>query len=196
MISFVRGIVAWKEDAALTVDVGGIGLRLQTPLRDAEKIKIDETVLLHTYFAVREDAMELYGFSDREDLELFHKLLSVSGVGPKAALSLLSSFTASELAAAIVLSDSKKISSAQGIGNKTAQRIILELKEKISNESLTAGIEGGASPSEALGVEAEAVSALTALGYTQAEAQQAVKKAGGRATTEETVKAALLMLMR
>ncbi len=196
MISFVRGPVAWKEEAAITVDVGGIGLRLQIPLRDAEKIKLDETVLLHTYFAVREDAMELYGFSDRDDLNLFHKLLTVSGVGPKAALSLLSAFTSAELAAAIVLSDSKKISSAQGIGGKTAQRIILELKEKISAESFVQGDRSTDGLGETFGIETEAVNALMALGYTQTEAQQAVKKAGGKDTTEETVKAALLMLMR
>lgn len=126
---------------------------------------------------------------------MFHQLISVSGVGPKAAISLLSSFSAGELATAIVLSDSKKISSAQGVGGKTAQRIILELKDKVSNESLTSGITEDTLPSDA-GVDREAVSALVALGYSTAEAQTAVKKAGTKDSVEQTIKAALLMLMR
>lgn len=195
MISFVRGVIAMKDDTSVTVDVGGIGFRVQIPLRDSENLHTEDTVLLHTYFSVREDAMELYGFSSREDLTMFHQLISVSGVGPKAAISLLSSFSAGELATAIVLSDSKKISSAQGVGGKTAQRIILELKDKVSNESLTSGITEDTLPSDA-GVDREAVSALVALGYSTAEAQTAVKKAGTKDSVEQTIKAALLMLMR
>ena len=155
-----------------------------------------EEDFLNTYFAVREDAMELYGFTEKEDLKMFEKLITVSGVGPKAAINLLSAFSSGELGTAIVLSDSKKIATAQGIGAKTAQRIILELKDKISDETLTSGIVGEVAPATNAAVDKEAVSALMALGYTASEAQSAIKKAGSKETVEETVKAALVALMR
>ncbi len=195
MISFVKGILAFKEENALIVDVSGVGFKIIVPLRDMEKLGIGEEVFLHTYFSVREDAMDLFGFSDKEDLLMFNKLISVSGVGPKAAISLLSAFTSSELGAAILLSDSKKISSAQGIGAKTAQRIILELKDKISDDVLTGEISEEA-PSQNKEVESEAVSALVSLGYTKNEAISALKKAGAKDTVEEAIKGALIALMK
>lgn len=195
MISFVRGPVAFKEENSVIIDVAGVGFKVIIPLRDMDKIKLGEEAFLHTYFAVREDSLELFGFTEREDLSMFNKLIQVSGVGPKAAINLLSAFTASELGAAILLSDSKKISGAQGIGAKTAMRIILELKDKISDEALTSGITEDVTP-ENRAVENEAVSALVALGYSKAEAASAVKKSGVRETVEETVKGALVTLMR
>ncbi|MBQ2940779.1 MAG: Holliday junction branch migration protein RuvA [Clostridia bacterium] len=196
MISFVRGTLFSKDENSVTIDVGGIGFKVQIPIRDSEKLRIGEEAFLNTYFAVREDAMDLYGFINKEDLSMFNKLITVSGVGPKAAINLLSAFTSGELGTAIVLSDSKKIATAQGIGAKTAQRIILELKDKISDETLTSGIVGGEEPAVNAAVDKEAVSALMALGYTASEAQSAIKKAGSKATVEETVKAALVALMR
>ncbi len=194
MISFIRGIVAWKDENSATIEVSGIGFKVYVPLRDIEKIKVGEEAFLNTYFSVREDSMELFGFIEKEDLSLFNKLLSVSGVGPKAAINLLSAFSASELGAAILLSDDKKIAKAQGIGAKTAMRIILELKDKISDEALTSGITEEAPLNRE--TENEAVSALLALGYSKAEASMAVKKSGIKETVEETVKGALVSLMR
>ena len=196
MISFVRGILFSKDENSVTIDVGGIGYKVLVPVRELEKMKTGEEVFLNTYFAVREDAMELYGFTGKEDLKMFEKLITVSGVGPKAAINLLSAFTSGELGTAIVLSDAKKIATAQGIGAKTAQRIILELKDKISDETLTSGIVGDSEISANPAIDKEAVSALVALGYSASEAQSAIKKAGNKETVEETIKAALVALMK
>ncbi len=196
MISFVRGTVVNKSINSVIVDVSGIGFKILVPSRDAEEIKSGEVTLLNTYFSVKEDSMELYGFLKSEDLDMFNLLIGVNGVGPKAALSMLSAFSAESLSSAIMLSDVKKISSAQGIGKKTAERIILELKDKVS---LTVpDIEGELSSDTAYdkGVEAEAVSALKALGYSAYEAAEAVKRAGLKDSVEDTIKAALLALMR
>lgn len=196
MISFVRGTVVNKSINSVIVDVSGIGFKILVPSRDAEEIKSGEVTLLNTYFSVKEDSMELYGFLKSEDLDMFNLLIGVNGVGPKAALSLLSEFSAESLSSAIMLSDVKKISSAQGIGKKTAERIILELKDKVS---LTVPeIEGELFSDTAYdkGVEAEAVSALKALGYSAYEAAEAVKRAGLKDSVEDTIKAALLALMR
>lgn len=196
MISFVRGILFSKDENSVTIDVGGIGYKVLVPVRELEKMKTGEEIFLNTYFAVREDAMELYGFTGKEDLKMFEKLITVSGVGPKAAINLLSAFTSGELGTAIVLSDAKKIATAQGIGAKTAQRIILELKDKISDETLTSGIVGDSEISANPAIDKEAVSALVALGYSASEAQSAIKKAGNKETVEETIKAALVALMK
>lgn len=196
MISFVRGTIVNKSINSVIVDVSGIGFKILVPSRDAENIKSGEVTLLNTYFSVKEDSMELYGFLKSEDLDMFNLLIGVNGVGPKAALSLLSAFSAESLSSAIMLSDGKKISSAQGIGKKTAERIILELKDKVS---LTVpDMEGELSSDTAYdkGVEAEAVSALKALGYSAYEAAEAVKRAGLKDSVEDTIKAALLALMR
>lgn len=192
MISFVRGTVAVKGASFVTVDVGGIGFKLSVPARDAEAAKKGEEVFFNTYFSVREDAMELYGFSSEEDLLMFNLLLGVSGVGPKAALSLLSAFTAASLSSAVMLSDAKKIATAQGVGAKTAQRIILELADKVSS----LGGESAPEQTNDPGTGGEAVSALIALGYSASEAADAVKKAGAKESVEDTIKAALIALMR
>lgn len=195
MISFVKGTVAAKGASYVIMDVGGIGLKILTPSRDAEGAKIGTEAVFNTYFCVREDAMELYGFSGAEELSMFNLLIGVNGVGPKAAISILSSFTASDISSAVMLSDAKKLSSAQGIGAKTAQRIILELRDKVST-ILSEGDEATYQSEEDFGPEAEAISALTALGYSPQEAAQAVKKAGKKDSLEATIKAALLALMR
>lgn len=192
MISFIRGKVAQKGANFAVVDVGGIGLKLLLPARDAENAKKGEEAFFNTYFSVREDAMELFGFSSEEDLLMFNLLLGVSGVGPKAALSLLSAFTASSLSSAVMLSDAKKIATAQGIGAKTAQRIILELADKVPSFGAKSAPEETADPTAG----SEAVSALIALGYSAGEAADAVKRAGTKESVEATVKAALIALMR
>ncbi len=192
MISFIRGKVAQKGANFAVVDVGGIGLKLLLPTRDAENAKKGEEAFFNTYFSVREDAMELFGFSSEEDLLMFNLLLGVSGVGPKAALSLLSAFTASSLSSAVMLSDAKKIATAQGIGAKTAQRIILELADKVPSFGAESAPEEAADPTAG----SEAVSALIALGYSAGEAADAVKRAGTKESVEATVKAALIALMR
>ena len=192
MISFVHGTVAHKGINFVVIDVGGIGLKLSVPMRNAELSKVGDEAFFNTYFSVKEDSMELYGFSSEKDLEMFNLLIGVNGVGPKAALSLLSSFTAEALSAAVIKSDAKTIASAQGIGAKTAQRIILELADKVATYST-----GETAPAEVSDSNAgEAVSALMALGYSAAEATEAVKKAGNRDSVEATVKAALISLMR
>ena len=174
MISFVRGNLFSKDENSVTIDVGGIGYRVLVPVRTLEKMHTGEEIFLNTYFAVREDAMELYGFAEKEDLKMFEKLITVSGVGPKAAINLLSAFSSGELGTAIVLSDAKKIATAQGIGAKTAARIILELKDKILKETDIKPTKIASKKESTNNSKNEAVLALKVLGYTTTQINEVI----------------------
>ena len=189
MFAFVEGLL---EDISIdycVVDVGGFGVNVGITSRDAIDLPgLGEHIKLYTYTSVREDGISLYGFSSREDLHMFKKLISVSGVGPKAGLSLLSSMDADAIRLAIISDDSKSLSKAQGVGAKTAQRIVLELKDKVkmSDEAIINELRKGTShdPVNAsnLSMSSEmedAVSALTALGYGITDARRAVSNIEG-----------------
>lgn len=204
MISYVKGILSelWEDTAV--VETGGMGFNVHVPLTVAEKLpKSGTEVKLYTSLQVREDAMTLYGFLSRQDLKMFEQLLGVSGVGPKAALGILSTLRADDLRMAIVSGDARAIAKAPGIGPKSAQRVILDLKDKIRMEDiLPAGIaaEGGAGASPVLsgmeGAGKEAVEALTALGYSMTEAVKAVRQVEitDTMTSEAVLKASLRYL--
>ena len=167
MISRLRGRpVAWDADG-LVLDVGGVGYRLLATPSAVQKAEAREEVALETYLHVREDALQLFGFADGNERELFEQLLSVSGVGPKVALAIVSGYSPSELRRAIVREDSALFETIPGIGRKTAQRVVLELKEKIA--PLTA--VPGAPPGEA-DQHVVARDALVELGYSVSEAEQ------------------------
>lgn len=180
MISYVRGELAEVWEGMAVVDVNGIGCRVFITDRDAQKLPpIGEPVKLYTYMSVREDAIWLYGFLSEDDRQVFRQLLMVSGVGPKAALGILSAMSANDLRFAVFSDDVKTISKAPGIGAKTARKLILELKDRLKLEDSldqTAGL-GEEAAATAAGIDvSEAVEALVALGYSNAEALRAVKQ--------------------
>ncbi|RHT55877.1 Holliday junction branch migration protein RuvA [Clostridium sp. AM29-11AC] len=184
VISYIRGILAEKMDGAAVVEAGGIGYRIFMPLSALELLPaVGQEAVVYTYFQVREDAMSLYGFLNRQDREMFRQLIGVNGIGPKAALGLLGALRPDDLRLAILTGDVKAISRAPGIGAKTAQRIILDLKDKVSAEEMFPSVtasDGGAKAPEAVSLTAEAareaVDALVALGYSNLEASKAVKQ--------------------
>lgn len=162
MIDFVRGTVVELGSDGVVVSVGGIGLRLIVPPASLSRLpRPGQEATLHTYLQVREDALALYGFATREERNLFARLLTVAGVGPKLALGALSALPVERLAAVIAAGDVETLARVPGIGRKTAQRIVLDLKGKLAAPGAPA-----AAPSGVLAVAAEA---LRSLGYTQAE---------------------------
>ncbi len=178
MISFIKGeLVSVKEDKII-VEAGGIGYNIFVPTSLLPNLpQTGSEVKIYTYLNVREDAMNLFGFLNEDDLDMYKMLLGVNGVGPKAALGVLSNISANDLRIAIVSDDAKTIAKAPGLGNKTAQKIILELKSKIDLEATLGNIESDASIPANINDDDrnEAVQALTALGYSASESMKAVR---------------------
>ena len=196
MLGYVKGKLAEKDLTFAIVDVNGIGFKIFTSLYSLESVNVGDDVTFHTYLYIKEGIMDLYGFATKEELKLFELLISVSGVGAKGAIAILSVGSPSKIAVAIATSDINLIKSASGIGPKIAQRIALELKDKISNEELSHGITQDDVPVVSKGAKNEAVSALMVLGYSKGEAEKAVS--GAKCETddvEEIIKAALKALM-
>lgn len=184
MISFVKGILAEKGEDSVVVEAGPVGLEVKVPLSVLNRLPCTgREIILYTYFQVREDGMNLYGFLHPQEREIFRQLLGVNGVGPRAALGILSALCPSDLRTAVLCGDAKTISKAPGVGAKTAQRIIFDLKDKISADPETENwmFEPGTQKEEPAGADLagaarEALQALVALGYTSSEASRAVKK--------------------
>lgn len=180
MYSYIRGPLAEVELDHIVIDVNGIGYNLYIPTNCFEYLPgVGEECKIYTYLYVREDAMMLYGFLTKDDLELFKQLISVSGIGPKGAIGILSALSADDLRFAILSGDSKAIAKAPGIGAKTAQRVILELKDKMSLEDAfekKSEHTKSAVISSNNQVKNDAVMALTALGYSSSESLKAVSK--------------------
>ena len=176
MISYITGIVEDIEIDKVIVDNNGMGYGIFMPQTDLEKIGIGEELKIYTYFSVREDAMQLFGFLTKEELKIFKLLIGVSGVGPKGAMAIVGACPGESLQMAIISGDAKAISKAPGIGNKTAQRIIIELKDKLDLESMIMTENHNETVSITGGAQSEAMEALVALGYSQAMAFNAVKK--------------------
>lgn len=174
MISYVSGIVEYVDTEKVVVDNNGIGIAMFMTNDDLSVIGEGEEIKIHTYFNVKEDAMQLYGFLNKESLELFKLLLTVSKVGPKGALSILSTCPAEMLKMAIVSGDSKTIATANGIGAKTAERVVLELKDKIEIEGVEDFVADSSSVDSAL--TNDVVDALVELGYSKSESLSTVKR--------------------
>lgn len=200
MISYVRGILAEKFEDSVVVEAGGLGYRIFVPVSVLSELpKLGDTVKIYTYYSVKEDSVSLFGFLTRQDLEMFRMLIGVNGVGPKSALGVLSVLSPDTLRLAIISGDAKAISKAPGIGSKTAQRIILDLKDKVKAEDILYGGNemvsgGGAMEISGVGeVGKEAVEALTALGYSASEATGAVRRVTitETMTAEDVLKASL-----
>ena len=179
MYYYVSGEVAHVEPYLAVIDCGGVGYACRTTTFTLSQIKKGDKAKLFTYLSVREDAMDLYGFALAEELKLFQQLISVSGVGPKAALSILSAGTPANLALAIITGDEKSLTAAAGVGKKLAQRIILELKDKLAKgQTVSAAGESVAGPAVTIIPQnklSEASAALAVLGYSQAEINVALK---------------------
>lgn len=196
MISYIKGPLAEIEQDIIVVEAGSMGYNIHVPYSVLEELpRIGTEVLIYTYLQVREDAMTLFGFLNRQDLAMFKQLIGVNGIGPKAALGILSSIRPDDLRLAIISGDAKAIAKAPGIGPKMAQRVILDLKDRINLDDMLPGGETKESGMPAGGQSAgmEAVSALTVLGYSSMEASRAVRqvRVTEDMTPEDVLKAAL-----
>jgi len=178
MIAYLKGVVEHVAPDHLVVEVNGIGYRVFSATGTLSEAGIGEVVQIHTHTYVREDLLALYGFLTEGELRQFEQLLGVSGVGPKAALAVVSAVPPSNFGLAVLTEDAERLARAQGVGKKTAQRIILELKDKVRKEQVAVGVAKGVAPilpeDVPQGVGEEAVSALLMLGYSAQEANRAV----------------------
>ena len=208
MISYIRGPLIEVDEEVIVVEAGSVGYNIRVPLSLLETLPpLGTEVRIYTYLRVQEDAMTLYGFSSRQDLKIFKQLLGVSSVGPKGALAILSALSPADLRLAIISGDAKAIAKAPGIGLKTAQRVILDVKEKVSMEDvLPSLVEGTPGAADAVvgrqaagmtGAAKEAVDALVALGYSLMEATKAVRKVEGveGMTSDQILKASLKYML-
>ena len=195
MFAYLEGRVTEKRQDEMVLDVGGVGFLISVTPQTMSRMPGGESKCrVYTKLVVKEDAWDLNGFASREEPEMFEKLTAVSGVGPKTALGVLAALPVRDLALAIVTGDLKAIKSAPGIGPKTAQRILLELKDKVSDEELVGeyALGGGAPAAPAPGGLSDALAALMALGYTQGEAAGALNKVKDQSDkTEELIRLAL-----
>jgi len=202
LIAYVNGIIEYIEEGLCVVDVGGIGMNVFVSGSTMDRMPgIGEAVKLYTYTSVKEDSFTLYGFLSRDELSLFKMLITVNGIGPKGGLSILSVMTPDDLRFAIMAGDSKSISAAPGIGKKTAERITLELRDKIkvSEDDMlgnSARVTMDDLTGDASSARDEAVAALVALGYNSTDAMKAVRKVlkadeGAASDTEVLLKLAL-----
>ncbi len=195
MIYSLHGELIHTEPNLAVVECGGVGYACRTTMNTLKKIGGSGEVRLFTQLNVREDAIDLFGFADTAELQAFRQLTSISGVGPKAALAILSDLTPSKLALCITTGDSKTLTRSPGIGNKIAQRIVMELKDKVAKEQHISASDFGAEPVAAASVggnaAAEAITALCVLGFALPQAQAALTGADPDSSVEELIKYAL-----
>ena len=198
MISSLRGKLIYSEKDFAVVECGGVGFRCNIGFNTFSKLPaVNSEIFLHTYMSVKEDAIDLFGFLGIDELECFKMLISVSGVGPKMGIALLSEFAPDKIMLCIATGDAKSLTSASGVGNKLAQRFVLELKDKvssvsISNDNSVANIVTATDNSNLK----EAVAALVTLGFAQSEATMAVGRLDQSLSTEDMIKGALKELSR
>jgi Holliday junction DNA helicase RuvA len=178
MIASLTGIVQDRDDQSVVIDVHGVGFRVRTTPKIASDLIIGQSVVLLTHFHVREDAMEIFGFVHQEERAMFERLLSVSGVGPKVALSLLGALSLEHVTQAIEQGNAAILRSVAGVGSKTAERIIIDLRGKVTTHADDQGLD-------------DIVGALTRLGYSAKEARDVARKVPSDGSPEERLKAAL-----
>jgi len=194
MIAYIDGKLTYKDPTYVIIDVNGVGYQIKIPLSTYSSLPAGERCKLHTFLHVKEDAHTLYGFTTVAEKETFLLLISISGVGPNTGLMILSSLSVEEIQQAIAREDVRTIQQVKGIGAKTAQRVILELKDKIRKEVLTADTQSA--PAKAHNtVRAEALSALVTLGFAKNVAEKTldsiIKREGSSLSVEELIKFAL-----
>lgn len=197
MIGFLRGKVAYLLADDCLLDVGGVGYRVTVSGMTRSKLRQGEQAMLFTYLSVREDALQLYGFATQEEYDVFLQLIGVSGIGPKVALGILSSTTVSGLCSAIANKQASLLTKLPGIGKKSAERLILELKDKLAFVGTGDGEEAFVEAAPlGDGILDEAAAALASLGYTPAETAPVLKQLGTCQTAEEAIRLALKKLSR
>ncbi len=192
MIGYLKGNILYSTDDSVLIETGGVGYEVLCSASALHALSGQKQGEVYTYLQVREDGVSLFGFSSPEEKNMFLKLITVSGVGPKLGISVLAGMDCSSLAAAIASSDVKRLSSVKGLGKKTAERIILELREKVTAEVPAKQGEAVSALPVSDGDE-DAMVALMTLGFTRAESSRAVEKAkaGGASTLEDIIRAAL-----
>ena len=194
MISYLKGKLVLKEPTHILIDVGGIGYHVNISLSTFSDLKDKEDTLIHTYLHVKEDSHTLYGFSNDSEKHMFMHLISISGIGPSTGLMIQSSLTSAELREAIANEDVKTIQGVKGVGAKTAQRVILELKDKMRKEGFEDLTKEMILPSRNT-IKGEALSALVTLGINKNAAEKSInsilKNSGNTITLEELIKLAL-----
>ncbi len=197
MFYYLNGTVALLDAGLAVIDCGGVGYAVSTSTYTQSQMKQGQPCRVYTHCNIREDAFDIYGFSTREELNCFRLMLGVSGVGPKAALAILSAVTPQNFTLAVLTGDEKALVAAQGVGKKLAQRIILELKDKLGSAQLdfSGGSEGAPMQPAAGGAAAEASAALAVLGYSQSEIGAALRGVDMTLPVEEIVKRALRNLV-
>lgn len=209
MFYYISGKLTVLRPDFAVIDCGGVGYMLSVSATTYARISAKHTFMpdgscdgkelkLYTFFSVKEDSQELFGFYDEEERDIFKLLITVSGIGPKGALSILSVMTPGEIAVACASDDAKAISRANGIGLKTAQKVIIELKDKIAKAVSTSSVVADEETGEVITTASaanDAISALLVLGYTKGEAAKAVK-AAGNGSVEELIRKALALLMK
>lgn len=197
MISFIRGILLSKREDSIVVECNHIGYEIYVPLSVlAELPSTGSEVKIHTELYVREDILKLFGFVSEDDIDVFRKLISVSGIGPKGALGILSTMTPDALRLAVLTENVDAISAAKGIGKKTAGKLIIELKDKLKAIDLNSLNEEDLIVSSSSSLIEEAMLALTTLGYSQTEALNAVKRVKDHSSVSAIIKAALTNLAK
>jgi Holliday junction DNA helicase RuvA len=195
MIGQLRGVILEKKPPQLVLDVNGVGYEIDASMQTFYRLPdVGKEIILYTHFVVREDAQHLYGFFDREERALFRTLLKVNGVGPRLSLTILSSVDASEFARCVVNNDTASLTRVPGIGKKTAERLIIEMRDKVSALDTAMPMSQPLTPESASRrqVTQDAVSALVALGYRPQEASKAVSKVDdGHMSSEDIIRHAL-----
>ena len=184
MIGSIKGKITFKTEKFLIVETNGVGYKINMATDALSKVKKDEEMIFWTHTHVREDILELYGFLHRVELEFFEMLLNVSGIGPKGALAILSVASIEILRRAIGSGDISYLTKISGIGKKTAEKIVIELRDKIGEEKTGSSLQG----------ELDALEALKSLGYSQNEAREALKKVSSELNTNAKIREALKIL--
>lgn len=190
MIAYLQGIIQWlqPDKKTIIIVVHDVGYKVIVPTTVLSQCQVGQTVTIYTYQHVREDSLELFGFAQMPDLQMFEKLITVSGVGPKVGISLLSQYSAQELARAIMSGDTAMLTQVSGIGKKIAERLVLELKQAFTDDALIENMSGG--------VTGEVVGALQALGYSSTEIRSVAQELDHAASVAIQVKQALALLSR
>lgn len=196
MIAYVKGKVIDEFDGGVVLENNGIGYEILCSATAAAKLSANKEGAVYTYFQLRDDGVSLYGFDNKAEKAMFIKLISVSGVGPKLGIGVLSGMNLTDLATAIATSDVKTLSRIKGLGKKTAERIVLELREKIGADEdgvITSSLVGGATNTALSSEDEDSVIALIGLGFSSADSRKAVQKAreAGAKTAQEVISAAL-----
>ena len=197
MIAYLKGIIDIKRQDYVVIDVHGVGYKIFMPEGAIQNLEVDSEVKIYTFMRVREDDVSLYGFLNVEELAMFELLISVGGIGAKSAVGILSNIAPSKFALAVITEDVTTLKKLPGIGAKTAQRIILELKDKIKTQEATEQENEIKQKTELSDSAKDAIEALQVLGYTRREVEEAISKIGeSNLTTEEIIKQGLKYLGR